>query len=112
MIPSWWRDTVAVLHPGTIIERGSEIPDWLTATRTTVNRCSVQPAATNLSEDGRVLGITDGLTCYMPANAPVMAGDRIEYNGKQYTITGEVRAWPSATGALDHIILNLEAYSG
>ena len=107
-----WSDEVTIVHPGITIERGSEILDWSNATRTAVPHCSMQPAATNLSTDGRVLGITDGYTCYMPKSAPVLAGDRIEFNGKQYTITGEVRSWPSVSGFLDHFILNLEAYSG
>lgn len=112
MLPSWCRDTVFIIHPGTMLERGSTIPDWNNVERTECTGCSVQPAATSLSEDGRVLGINDGLTCYMPEGSPVLAGDRIEFNGKQYTIAGEVRDWPSATGRLDHIILNLVAYSG
>ena len=54
----------------------------------------------------------DGLTAYIPANADVKAGDRIEYAGGVYTITGEPRVWPSATGGLDHVLLNLERWSG
>lgn len=112
MISTWCRDTVVIVHPAVQTVRGSDIPDWVNATRTTVNGCSMQPAGTNLSEDGRVLGVRDGYTCYMPENAPVLAGDRIEWNGKQYTITGDIRDWGSASGRYDHIILNLEAYNG
>ena len=72
----------------------------------------MQPASTSLSLDGRVLGISDGYTCYMPADADVEAGDRIEFAGKVYTIDGEVRRWPSATGGLDHIQLNLMRWNG
>lgn len=109
---SFWNDEVTIVHPSTTTERGSELLDWTNATRTVVPNCSMQPAATALSTDGRVLGISDGYTCYMPITAPVLSGDRIEYNGKQYTITGEPRAWPSVSGRLEHYILNLEAYSG
>lgn len=109
---SIWKDEVTIVRPGVITERGSEILDWSNATRTIVKGCSMQPAATALSTDGRVLGVSDGYTCYMPISAPVLAGDRIEFNGKQYTIAGEVRSWPSVSGRLDHYILNLEAYNG
>ena len=54
----------------------------------------------------------DGLTVYGPPDADVQAGDRIEYGGKVYTINGEVLSWPSATGGLDHIQLNLERWQG
>lgn len=109
---SFWNDEVTIVHPATMTERGSEIFDWSNVERIIVPNCSMQPAGTALSTDGRVLGVSDGYTCYMPINAPVLAGDRIEFNGKQYTITGEVRSWPSVSGRLDHYILNLEAYSG
>ena len=55
---------------------------------------------------------SDGLTAYLPADADVKAGDRIEYAGEVYTINGAPRVWPSASGGLDHIQLNLERWSG
>ena len=51
-------------------------------------------------------------TAYVPKDADIIAGDRIEYKGKPYTINGEPRAWPSASGGLDHIQLNLMRWSG
>ena len=109
---TWWRQSVTRLRPGAKTLRGSTVPDWDNATELTINSCSVQPASTSLSQDGRVLGISDGMTCYMPANADVQAGDRIIFAGETYIINGDVRRWPSVTGSLDHIILNLERWSG
>lgn len=113
MLLSFYTQTVTRIRPATKIVRGSEIPDWEgTWDILEIPGCSVQPAATSLSMDGRVLGINDGVTCYMPADADVREGDRIVFKGKTYTINGDPRDWPSATGRLDHIQLNLVRWQG
>lgn len=112
MLPSFMRQTVIRIRPGVKDSRGSQIPDWANVTRAIIPGCSVQPASTSLSQDGRVLALSDGLTAYLPADADVKAGDRIEYAGETYTITGAPRVWPSASGTLDHIQLNLQRWSG
>lgn len=112
MLPSFFRQTIIRIRPGVKTLRGSEVPDWSNVTRAIIDGCSVQPAGTSLSQDGRVLALTDGLTAYLPADADVKAGDRIEYAGETYTINGEPRVWASATGNLDNIQLSLERWSG
>lgn len=92
--------------------RGTIEPDWDNATTLDIPGCSVQPAGTSLSQDGRILGISDGMTAYLPADADVQSGDHIQYEDKVYTIMGDPRVWPSASGTLDHIELNLERWSG
>lgn len=111
-LPSFFTQSITRIRPGTKTLRGSEVPDWSVATTATINSCSVQPAGTSLSQDGRVLALTDGLTAYVPAGSDIKAGDRIEYAGEIYTINGSPRVWPSASGGLDHIQLNLERWSG
>ena len=112
MLPSFCRQTVTRVRPATATSRGSTVPDWTNATTKEIKGCSMQPAGTSLSQDGRVLGIMDGFTCFMPADADVQAGDRIVFGSDTYEINGEIREWPSATGALDHIELNLVRYAG
>lgn len=112
MLPSFMRQTIIRIRPGVKTLRGSDVPDWNNVTRMTIKGCSVQPASTSLSQDGRVLALTDGLTAYLPSGADVQSGDRIQYAGDIYTITGAPRVWPSASGGLDHIQLNLERWSG
>lgn len=87
------------------------MPDWDNATSATISGCSVQPATTSLSQDGRVLGILDGMTCYLPEGSDVQEGDRIQYGGETYTIDGAPRVWPTA-GNLAHIQINLRRWSG
>ena len=112
MLPSFWRQTITRVRPGTKTVRGSAVPDWDNADKLTIGGCSVQPASTSLSQDGRVQGVSDGLTAYVPPTADIKAGDHILYNGGEYTITGDPLAWPSATGDLDHLQLNLMRWRG
>ena len=112
MLPTFFRQSVVVIKPGSKTVRNQTVPDWENSTQMTVSNCSMQPASTTLSQDGRVLGIADRFTCYMPSGTSVKAGDRIAYDNKIYTIDGDPREWPSASGRLDHIELNLVRYRG
>ena len=111
MLPNFARQTVTRLRPGTKTIRGSEVPDWDHVESLEISGCSVQPAATDLSQDGRVLGILDGMTAYLPPGSDVKEGDRIEYDGNVYTIDGVPRVWPSA-GNLAHVQCALRRWSG
>ena len=71
----------------------------------------MQPASTSLSEDGRVLGISDLYTLFAPPESDIQTGDRISFNGKTYTIDGDVRIQPAAL-RLDHIQVTLRRYNG
>lgn len=112
MLPSFANQTIDVIRPKkTTISRGSTVPDWTETTKTTVTGCSIQPASTSLSQDGRILGIADGWTAYVPEGTDVKAGDRIDFGGESYAINGEPRKWtgPSRTS---HIQLNLVRWEG
>ena len=109
---SFFTETITRLRAGTKTVRGSVVPDWDNATELIISNCTVQPASTSLSQDGRVLGISEGLTAYLPVNADVIAGDRIVYGGNTYTINGEPKVWKSPTGNLSNMQLQLERWSG
>ena len=111
MLPNFMTQSVTRIRPTTKTVRGSDIPDWDHVTTLTIGGCSVQPASSDLSQDGRVLGIMDGMTCNMPPTADVREGDRIKFDGNVYTINGVPRVWPSA-GGLAHIQLNLRRWEG
>ena len=115
MLPSFTiqnGQTVTRLRPGVKTQRGSQVPDWSNVERLEISYCSVQPAGTSLSQDGRVLGVSDGYTVYLPPDADVKAGDRIVYDGDTYEINGDPRKWKSATGRLDHIMISIERWTG
>ena len=111
-LPCWAAETVIRLRPKTRTVRGSEITDWSSPIEAVISGCSMQPAGTALSQDGRIQGITDGYTCFLPPEADVKAGDRIRYNGIDYTINGEPRIWHSPSGRVSNMQLNLERWSG
>ena len=111
-IPSWCQQVITILRPGTTTSRGSSVYDWSSPSSWVVSNCSVQPASTGLSQDGRVLGISEGYTVYLPSGTDVQAGDRIEFEGDTYTILGEPKTWVSATGRVSHIQLSIERWSG
>lgn len=111
-LPSWAKDTVTRLRAGTIDRRGSTEADWSHPSELEILGCSVQPASTSLSQDGRVLGVSEGETLYMPPGSDVKAGDRIRWAGNVYTITGEPRAWTSPTGRVSSLQAPLERWKG
>ncbi len=111
-IPSWASQSIIVIRPGVKEQRGSEVPDWENATRFTVGGCSVQPASTGLSQDGRVLGVFDGMTAYLPPGTDIREGDRVEFDGNVYTINGTPRLWQSPTGRASHVQVNLRRWEG
>ena len=113
-LPSWATDSVTRIRPGTTERRGSTEPDWSPdkVNELTINGCSVQPATTTLSQDGRVLGITDTWNCFFPPGSDVAAGDRIRWNGSVYQLIGEPRTWKSPTGMVSSIQASLERWSG
>ena len=71
----------------------------------------MQPSSTSLSQDGRVLGVQDGLTVYAPVDADVKAGERIKYGNAVYTITGDPLIWPGVA-RMQHLQLNLARWRG
>lgn len=109
---SWWNDTISRKRPGTKTERGSVIPDWSTASELVIGGCHVQPASTSLTQDGRIEGLFEGMTLYAPSTADIKAGDHVLFNGNEYAINGEVKDWPSPTGQLAHLVINLVRWSG
>lgn len=111
MLTSFCNDTVVRIRPATKESRGSTIFDWSNATEKEISGCSMQPATTSLSMDGRVLGIEDGYTLFAPSDADIKAGDRIRFDGKVYIIQGDVRNQPSALN-LEHKNISLRRYSG
>lgn len=112
MLPSFCKQTITVIRPGTKEVRGSVVPDFDNPiSETEVTGCSVQPASASLSEDGRVLGISEGLTAYVPITADVKAGDHIIFEDETYEINGVPKHWVGVS-YIEHYVLNLIRWEG
>ena len=108
MLPSFCTQEVTRIRPGERTSRGSVIPDWSESavTKLVIKGCSIQPATTSLTQDGRVLGINEALTAFLPAGSDVKAGDRIVFNGQTFAINGDPKEWTGAR-SLSNMQLNL-----
>lgn len=113
MLPSFCKQVIIRIRPGTKTSRGSIIPDWSAdkVDRLKIEGCSIQPTATSLSMDGRVMGINEQWTAYLPEGSDVKAGDRIEFEGKTYEINGDPKEW-TAPFTRSNIQLNLTRWEG
>lgn len=113
MLPSFCNQEITRIRPGSTVSRGSVIPDWSEdkVTKLVIKGCSVQPSATTLSQDGRVLGISEQLTAYLPEGSDVKAVDRILFEGNTYVISGEPKAW-TAPFNCSNIQLTLTRWEG
>lgn len=113
MLPSFARETVTVIHPGTTTDRGTTVPDWSTATETPVTGCSVQPAGTSRNfASARVLSVQDAYTLYAPPGAPIAPGDRIRCKAGTFETDGAPEIWDSPTGRVTHVQWTLRRWEG
>ena len=105
MIPSFWRDTIAILRAPLVTDEygtpGTE-RDWAHPTTTTVATCSVQPLASSEYELGRE-AVTVRWRIYAPRGTDIRAGDRVTFDGETYEADGDGQEWPSPSGELDHV---------
>lgn len=111
MLPSFCRDTITVTRAGTKSSRGVSIRDWDNATSHTITGCSVQPKDTSGTYDSRE-GTTVRATAYLPPNADIQAGDKIEWNSLTFSIDGQPLPINSPTGRLLHVVADLVDWEG
>ena len=109
---SFFNKTVTRIRPGSITERGITYPDWDNTSELQIDNCVVTWQGTTLSQDGRIMGISDTKMLYAPLDADFKAGDRIRYGTKTYEIDGDPMDWESPTGALNHFEIPLKRYEG
>lgn len=112
MIPSFCSQSITRLRAGQKEVRGTKIPDWNHPTTLTLSPVSVQPSASSVSLDGRVLGVTDSYTVYCNPDSDVIAGDRIIFENITYQVDEEPRTWQSPTGKISHKQFTMIKYKG
>ena len=111
-VPFWARQTVTVVEPTLVDDRGTMVADYtVPASEVDVPGCSVQPGAS-----AEVLAARQGVsvrwTVYAPSSVVVTARSAVRYAGTLYQVDGEPQRWPSPTGALDHVVVLLVDWRG
>lgn len=112
MIPSFCNQSITRLRAGQKNSRGTIIPDWSNPNTLTLSPVSIQPSASSVSLDGRVLGVTDSYTVYCNLDADVLVGDRIVFENNTYTVDEEPRVWNSPTGRVSNKQFTMIRYKG
>lgn len=112
MLPSFCRDVVTVKRPQRRESRGSIVLDWSSPEEITLTRCSFQNQNTYTDRDGRTLQVTNGARLFTSYDADVQAGDRVEWRGGVYEITGAPIPVYGATGRISHYEIPLTESTG
>ena len=105
-------DTVTRLRASAATSRyGDSVRDWSTPDEIDIERCRVKPAGGSedtVDRDGQIRR----LLLFAPPTADILATDRIRWREVDYEVTGPVRHWPSPTGRLAHLEIDLEIVEG
>ena len=112
MLPSWAADTITIVRPSWVEERGKKFPDYRAPAETvTVTGCSVQPAGTSETLTARQAESVR-LTVYAPPGTVIGAHDAVDFDGVRYAVDGRSQAWRSPTGAASNVIAYLVDWEG
>lgn len=112
MLPSFARQTVNILTPSLIEERGEMVEDWATPESVTVSGCSVQPGSGDRDFE-HANGVTADYTVYLPPDAVVPRRARVALptTDGQFIILGEPEPWIFGLST-DHVRIRLKRRDG
>lgn len=117
---SFKNQTVVVVRPDWVVERGNRIPDWSNATEFPVSGCRVQPMTgdevmfSGASDEGGTNrdSVITRWKLFGPPGMDIEAYDRVRHLGKTYEVEGPPQEWPSPTGVLRHTEARLMLVEG
>lgn len=113
MLPSWASDTITIVTPVMVTERGKSVPDWSQSpdASTVVEGCSVQPGASAEDIAARQ-GVTVRFTVLAPPGTFTLPHDAVIFQGVRYAINGAPAAWSSPTGAVSNVAIYIMDWTG
>lgn len=112
-LPSFCRDSVTRIRPGSKTMRGTTVPDWDNADRLPIGGCSVQELATaSAVGERRTNAVATQARLYAPPASDIRDGDRIVADGITWLVDGHPLPKRSPTGLVSHLVANLSTYSG
>lgn len=112
-LPSFCRQTITRIRPGSKTVRGTVVADWADAKRMPISGCSVQEITTASNRaDQRANAVSVGARLYAPPCADIRDGDRIEADGQTWIVDGHPLPKRSPTGAVSHLVASLQTFRG
>lgn len=111
MIPSFCSQSIIRIRPLYVQERGSSVPNWNECYTEEISPVSVQPSASSVSLDGRVLGVSDSWTVYCNPDVDVRVGDKVIFEEKAYLVNEEPRKWQSPAGRVSSLQFTMIRWS-
>lgn len=109
MLPRFARQSVNILTPVLIEERGETVEDWSDPVRSTVTGCSVQPGNGGADFE-HADSLTADYTVYLPPETVLpVESFRVELSttSGQFTLMGEPQPWKFGM-RVDHLRIRLE----
>lgn len=112
MLPSFAKQSLSVLMPVLIEERGETVEDWSNPVATVVAGCSIQPGSGDRDFE-HADGVTADFTAYLPPTAIVPRRARVELpmTDGQFIILGEPEPWIFGLST-DHVRIRLKRRDG
>lgn len=96
MLPRFAKQTIVLVTPALIEERGEMVEDWVNSSRDPVELCSVQPGNGDADYE-HADSLTADYTIYMPPETALPpSGFRVELPGiadGQFVLQGEPQPW-------------------
>jgi hypothetical protein len=89
-------ETVTRVRPELVADRyGGTVKNWDDTTEDTIDGCAVAPRLEGETTTGNREGVVIGWTVYAPADADVLATDRLRIRDVDHDVDGEPGEWRS-----------------
>jgi len=85
-------ETLVVLTPTWVDDRGTQVADYANARASTVKWCSMQPVQSTEPVDGRQ-AVVSRYVARMPEGTRIASFSRVQHRGVAYDVDGEPQRW-------------------
>lgn len=112
MLPRFANQTVVILTPVLLEERGEIVEDWSLPIRVSVEKCSVQPGD-GAADNEHANALIADYTVYLPPETVLPEKFRVELptTAGQFILTGEPQPWIFGM-RVDHLRIRLKRRAG
>lgn len=109
---SFFNDTVTVIRAPLEKKNGQQFRDWDQASKSTLEKVLITSVGTSRDFAGRTESISDDRRLRANYDADIEEGDRVEYEGKLYEVSGEVIRTKSPRGRVSSTRCSLARWKG